>query len=116
MKKILLAAVLCAVLVLVSAAGCVSSDPVVGNWETKPILGMYVSVEFVQDGTGSVTIHTDLSPAEGTTMFSWKKTADKTYQVASSDKSFTAGTYTLSNDAQTLTLNGSAGLVVLHKA
>lgn len=92
---------------------------VVGNWETKSVLGMYVSVEFVQDGTGSVVIHTDLSPAEGMTLFSWKKSGDKTYVtyvIISSDKHFTAGTYILSDDAQTLTLNGSAGLVVLHKA
>ena len=36
MKKLLLAAVLCAALVLVSAAGCIGSDPIVGTWETKP--------------------------------------------------------------------------------
>ncbi|MCZ0862155.1 hypothetical protein [Methanocorpusculum vombati] len=114
MKKLLLAAVLCAALVLVSAAGCVGSDPVVGTWETKPVLGMYVSVQFVNDGTGSIALHTDLSPAEATTSFAWEKTADKTYKITSSDKSLPGGTYTLSDDGKTL--SSSTGLIVLNKA
>ncbi|MDV0442962.1 hypothetical protein [Methanorbis rubei] len=114
MKKILLAAVLCAALALVFAAGCVSADPVVGNWETKPVLGVYVSVQFVNDGTGSIAFHTDLSPAAGTTMFTWEKTGDNTYKIMSSDKHLSAGTYTLSADGQTLT--SESGLITLHKA
>ncbi len=114
MKKILFAAMICAVLALVSVAGCVGSDPIVGNWETKPVLGMYVSVEFVNDGTGSVMLHTDLSPAEATTTFTWEKTADKTYKIMSSDKYFSAGTYTLSSDGRTL--SSGSGLIVLNKA
>ncbi|MDR0981035.1 MAG: hypothetical protein LBL85_04575 [Methanocalculaceae archaeon] len=114
MKKLLLGAVLCAALVLVSVAGCIGSDPVVGNWQTKPVLGVYVSVEFVNDGTGSIALHTDLSPAEATTAFAWEKTADKTYKITSSDKSIPGGTYTLSDDGKTL--SSSTGLIVLNKA
>ncbi|MDU9376886.1 hypothetical protein McpSp1_15210 [Methanocorpusculaceae archaeon Sp1] len=114
MKKILLAAVLCVALAMVSVAGCVGADPVVGNWETTPVFGVYVSVQFVNDGTGSIAFHTDLSPAAATTMFTWEKTADNTYKVMSSDKHFSAGTYKLSSDGQTLT--SDSGLIVLHKA
>ena len=114
MKKLLLAAVLCASLVLVSAAVCVVSDPVVGTWVTKPVLRMIVSVQFVNDGTGSIALHTDLSPAEATTSFAWEKTADKTYKITSSDKSLPGGTYTLSDDGKTL--SSATGLIVLNKA
>lgn len=113
MKKVLIVAVLCIALAMIGVAGCVGGDPIVGNWQTKPVLGVYLSVEFVNGGTGSITVHTDLTPAEGTGSFNWEKTADKTYKITSSDKTFSAGTYTLSDDGKTLT--GPLG-VTLTKA
>lgn len=102
MKKLLILGIICIALLLTAAAGCIGGDPIVGNWQTKPVLGVYLSVEFVNDGTGTIAIHSDLSPAEGTTTFNWEKTADKTYKITSSNSQFSAGTYTLSDDGQTL--------------
>ena len=92
MKKLLLAAVLCAALVLVSAAGCIGSDPIVGTWETKPVLGIYISAEFANDGTGTITLHSDLIESGESVTFAWEKTADNTYSITSSDKTLPGGT------------------------
>lgn len=113
MKKILVAAVLCVILVLVSVVGCVGSDPIVGNWQSKQVLGMYVSVLFVNDGTGTIALHTDLSPSETAITFAWEKTAEKIYTITSSDKSLPGGTYKLSDDGKTL--SSSTGFIVLNK-
>ena len=113
MKKLLLAAVLCAALVLVSAAGCIGSDPIVGTWETKPVLGIYISAEFANDGTGTITLHSDLTEPGESATFAWEKTADNTYSITSSDKTLPGGTYKLSDDGKTL--SSLAGAVVLNK-
>lgn len=113
MKKLLLAAVLCAALVLVSAAGCIGSDPIVGTWETKPVLGIYISAEFANDGTGTITLHSDLIESGESVTFAWEKTADNTYSITSSDKTLPGGTYKLSDDGKTL--SSLAGAVVLNK-
>ncbi|HJK76425.1 MAG TPA: hypothetical protein O0X03_02260 [Methanocorpusculum sp.] len=113
MKKLLLAAVLCAALVLVSAAGCIGSDPIVGTWETKPVLGIYISAEFANDGTGTITLHSDLIESGESVAFAWEKTADNTYSITSSDKTLPGGTYKLSDDGKTL--SSLAGAVVLNK-
>ena len=113
MKKLLLAAVLCAAMVLVSAAGCIGSDPIVGTWETKPVLGIYISAEFANDGTGTITLHSDLIESGESVTFAWEKTADNTYSITSSDKTLPGGTYKLSDDGKTL--SSLAGAVVLNK-
>ena len=113
MKKLVLAAVLCAALVLVSAAGCIGSDPIVGTWETKPVLGIYISAEFANDGTGTITLHSDLIESGESVTFAWEKTADNTYSITSSDKTLPGGTYKLSDDGKTL--SSLAGAVVLNK-
>lgn len=100
-------------LLFVGAAGCIGGDPVVGTWETKPVLGFYVVVEFSGDGNGVVTTKSDLTSSEASTNFKWEKTEDKTYKITGSDSRFSAGTYTLSDDGKTLT--GPLG-IQLNKA
>ena len=113
MKKLLLAAVLCAALVLVSAAGCIGSDPIDGTWETNPVLGIYISAEFANDGTGTITLHSDIIEYGESVAFAWEQTADNTYSITSSDKTLPGGTYKLSDDGKTL--SSLAGAVVLNK-
>lgn len=109
MKKILIAALLVVLLVCVGAAGCIGSEPIVGNWV---ISGTDVPVVFNGDGTGTLTISSFIGNT--TVPLTWTKVADKSYKVTGTNAAFSAGTYNLSADNKAL-ISVSTGFTVFVK-
>lgn len=99
MKKFLVVALAAAVIAVIAAAGCIGGDPIVGDWTTSA----GGDIVFKDDGTGTLTATILLVSVN--VPLTWKKTADKTYDLAAGDSTtaFAAGTYTLSADGKTLT-------------
>ncbi len=97
MKKSLIAALLIALFISVGAAGCIASEPIVGNWY---IYGTDIPVVFYENGTGSLTI--SLLGINSTVPMTWEKIEEKTYKLTGTSALFNAGTYTLSTDGKTL--------------
>ncbi|MDO5845375.1 MAG: hypothetical protein Q4Q04_00465 [Methanocorpusculum sp.] len=110
MKKtlILAVAVVLALFVAITAAGCVGSEPIVGKWN---ISALNFPVVFNNDGTG--TLHVNLFGTSTAVELKWTKFEgkDKTYNVTCSEAALPAGTYTVSSDGKTL-----SGPVTLVKA
>jgi len=109
MKKILIAAVLAVLLVSVGAAGCIGSQPIVGDWLVS---GTEIPVVFHDDGTGTMTI--PLFGIISTVPMTWEKVGEKTYKLTGTSALFNAGTYTLSADGKSL-VEVSTGLTVFVK-
>ncbi|MDO9523092.1 MAG: hypothetical protein Q7J08_05185 [Methanocorpusculum sp.] len=109
MKKILIAAVLAVLLVSVGAAGCIGSEPIVGDWLVS---GTEIPVVFHDDGTGTLTLY--LFGVISTVPLAWEKVEEKTYKITGTSALFNAGTYTVSADGKSL-VEVSTGLTVFVK-
>ncbi|NLC90737.1 MAG: hypothetical protein GX679_02925 [Methanocorpusculum parvum] len=109
MKKILIAFVLCVLLFSIGTAGCIGSEPIVGDWL---IYGTEIPVVFSNDGTGTITI--TFFGITSTVPMTWEKTEEKTYKLTGTSELFNAGTYTLSADGKSL-VEVSTGLKVFVK-
>ncbi|HJJ51051.1 MAG TPA: hypothetical protein O0X01_05990 [Methanocorpusculum sp.] len=109
MKKILIAALLVALLVSVGSAGCIGSEPIVGNWL---VYGTDIPVMFNGDGTGSMTI--SFFGITSTIPLGWEKVNEKTYKITGTSEAFNAGTYTLSSDEKSL-VHAATGIVSFVK-
>ncbi len=97
MKKILIAAVFAVLLVSVDAAGCIGSEPIVGDWF---VYGTEFPVIFNNDGTGTLTI--PLFGIISTVPMTWEKVEENTYKISGTSVLFNVGTYTLSADGKSL--------------
>ncbi len=109
MKKILIAAVFAVLFVSVGAAGCIGSEPIVGDWL---ISGTEIPVVFNDDGTGSLTF--SIFGITSTVPLSWEKVEENTYKISGTSELFNAGTYKVSADEKALT-EVSTGLTVFVK-
>lgn len=109
MKKILLASVLCILIFSIGAAGCIGSEPIVGDWF---VYGTEIPVVFNNDGTGTMTI--SLFGITSTVPMTWEKVDEKTYKLTGTSELFNAGTYKLSDDGKSLE-EVSSGLKVFVK-
>jgi hypothetical protein len=109
MKKILIAAVLAVLLVSVGAAGCIGSEPIVGDWFVS---GTEIPVVFNDNGTGAMTI--SFFGITSTVPLTWEKIEEKTFTITGTSELFNAGTYTLSADEKSL-VEVSTGITVFVK-
>jgi len=109
MKKILIAAVLAVLLVSVGAAGCIGSEPIVGDWLVS---GTEIPVVFNDDGTGTLTI--SFFGITSSIPLTWEKVDEKTFKITGTSEAFNAGTYTVSDDGKSL-VEVSTGLTVFVK-
>lgn len=113
MKKtpVIALAVVLACAVLCICAGCVGSDPIVGDWELDAVI-MKIPVSFNADGSGVMeasilgsTLSVDLT---------WKKNDDGSYSIGVADGKgssyLSEGKYTLSEDKKELLAGGVAVL------
>jgi len=110
MKKILIISVIAVLLVCVGAAGCIGGEAIVGNWIVS---GTDIPVVFNSDGTGTMTI-TTLGIVTSVPM-NWEKVTEKTYKITGTSAGLVAGTYTISNDGESL-VEVNSGVIVFGKA
>ncbi|MDO5844445.1 MAG: hypothetical protein Q4Q53_04810 [Methanocorpusculum sp.] len=98
MKKFLIVSLIAAVVAVMAIAGCIGGEPIVGDWTTAA----GGQIAFKSDGTGTLTATVLLVSVN--VPLTWKKTADKTYDIAAGDATtaFSAGTYKLSDDGKSL--------------
>jgi hypothetical protein len=97
MKKILIAALLIVLFGSIGVAGCISSEPIVGDWF---IYGTDIPVVFYENGTGNLTF--SIFGITSTVPMTWEKIEEKTYKLTGTSELFNAGTYTLSDDGKFL--------------
>ena len=109
MKKILIAALLVVLLVSVGSAGCIDSEPIVGDWL---VYGTDIPVVFNGDGTGTMTI--SFFGITSTIPMGWEKVNEKTYKITGTTEAFDAGTYALSSDERSL-VDVSTGIISFVK-
>ncbi len=109
MKKILIAALLPVLLVSVGAAGCIGSEPIVGDWFVS---GTEIPVVFNDNGTGILTF--SILGITSAVPMTWEKIEETTYKLTGTSELFNAGTYILSADGKSL-VEVSTGLTVFVK-
>ena len=59
---------------VLASAGCIGSDPVVGEWSSSPLLSAYFTLN--NDGTGTYSCR-----AEQNVPLTWEKSGDRAYNI-----------------------------------
>ncbi|HJJ31236.1 MAG TPA: hypothetical protein O0X97_03195 [Methanocorpusculum sp.] len=85
MKKAVVIFGIAAVLVAaVCAAGCIASDPLVGEWTTDDSGTLGLDCIYKADGTGSCSVH--LAGISASVAVTWEKVSDGQYKVSTNDE------------------------------
>ena len=115
MKKAVVIFGIAAVLVAaVCAAGCVASDPLVGEWTTDTSDKFGIDCTYNADGTGVWNIH--LSSISASVDIAWSKLSDGKYTISTENELISAlrslfpgdgtMTVTFSDDKKTAVMSG----------
>ena len=103
MKKIILVLAVLAMFAAVVGAGCIGTDPIVGEWTFSGGAEPLPTIIFNDDGTGTISLHLfgGISINEELT---WSKVEgyENQYKITTTEKTFPLGEYIISEDGMTL--------------